>query len=95
MVAGKNSVESRPINLGRNHWKLAVILGSFIDVVVAPLTWGGIIGNADHRKVSMTTKIKSRPINLGRNHWKRGLVVVRTQNRASRPINLGRNHWKP
>ena len=40
--------KGRPINLGRNHWKLgsAIFHCPHIVVTVAPLTWGGIIGNA-------------------------------------------------
>ena len=37
----------RPINLGRNHWKrVKFVIEVHAMQAVAPLTWGGIIGNS-------------------------------------------------
>ncbi len=96
--AAHSRLTRRPINLGRNHWKLsachtpATRSHGEAHWHVAPLTWGGIIGNSIG--VNLSTSRSCRPINLGRNHWKRVGEIATYTSALSRPINLGRNHWK-
>ncbi len=85
--------------MGRNHWKQRItrLTRPNIPEQVAPLTWGGIIGNPPAPPVSILRESRGfcRPINLGRNHWKPGHhVLFFTGLEPRRPINLGRNHWK-
>ncbi len=88
---------SRPINLGRNHWKLATCPVCGGEDWVAPLTWGGIIGNLARPPVAD----KAPNPNVAPLTW--GGIIGNFVNvlewvlhrELSRPINLGRNHWKP
>ncbi len=55
---------------------------------VAPLTWGGIIGNEpvlrDHTLVG-----ECRPINLGRNHWELKIAIVQRLRLHVAPLTWG------
>ncbi len=88
--------EGRPINLGRNHWKLSLVILDSFAFFVAPLTWGGIIGNSGDRFVVVSHDVVA-PLTWG------GIIGNNTKEtqgnpmetpRNGRPINLGRNHWK-
>ncbi len=58
--------EGRPINLGRNHWKPAIVISHDRTIRVAPLTWGGIIGNVGiFNELSIRKKSFVAPLTWG------------------------------
>ncbi len=75
-AAGMMVSMCRPINLGRNHWKLSTVEVPDADIKRRPINLGRNHWKRSGSRLSRVMLSVCRPINLGRNHWKLGMCVV-------------------
>ncbi len=65
LSSSRDRVSCRPINLGRNHWKLKPKTFRSLCTRVAPLTWGGIIGNDRRGRPLRELRSRVAPLTWG------------------------------